>query len=106
QQSSTHPMAALSPVRRKGELKSRLFAGIRRLATHAARWIKTAAAYYEAAAALEQLSRLSDAELGRRGLTRATLARDVTEAYENETRTGKNAGDRWLPPGVVVPLKL
>jgi hypothetical protein len=33
--------------------------------------------HYAAAAMYEQLSRLSDAELQRRGLSRSTLARDV-----------------------------
>jgi hypothetical protein len=45
----------------------------RRIAT----WADTCADYYAAAAMYEQLSRLSDAELARRGLSRATLARDV-----------------------------
>jgi hypothetical protein len=39
--------------------------------------ISTCAAYYEAAAVYEDLSRLSDVELLRRGLSRGTLARDV-----------------------------
>ena len=47
---------------------------------HVAAWIKTCADYYEAAAMYEQLSNLSDAELHRRGLTGATLARDVCDA--------------------------
>jgi hypothetical protein len=39
--------------------------------------IKVMAEHYAAAAMYEQLSRLSDAELQRRGLSRATLARYV-----------------------------
>jgi hypothetical protein len=50
------------------------------LAQTVADWITTAADYYEAAAMYEQLSKLSDAELQRRGLSRATLGRDVCEA--------------------------
>ena len=46
------------------------------------KWIKTCADYYTAASAYKQLSALSDAELGRRGLSRATLARDVSTAYD------------------------
>jgi hypothetical protein len=46
-------------------------------------WITTAAGYYEAAATYEQLSRLSDAELHRRELSRATLARDVCQACDS-----------------------
>jgi len=46
--------------------------------------IKVMAAHYNAAAKYEQLSRLSDAELQRRGLSRATLARSVLEACNAE----------------------
>jgi hypothetical protein len=45
-------------------------------------WVRTCADYYDAAAAYEQLSRLSNAELQRRGLSRETLAREVCEACE------------------------
>jgi hypothetical protein len=40
-------------------------------------WIATCADYYAAAAMYEQLSGLSNAELERRGHSRATLARDI-----------------------------
>jgi hypothetical protein len=40
-------------------------------------WVETCADYYAAAAMYEQLSALSDAELTRRGLSRANLARDL-----------------------------
>ena len=43
--------------------------------------------YYAAAATYEQLARLSDAELHRRGLSRATLGRDVCEALDR-SRSG------------------
>jgi hypothetical protein len=49
-------------------------------AARIADWITTAASYYAAAAVYEQLSRLSDAELQRRGLSRATLAWDISQA--------------------------
>jgi hypothetical protein len=42
-------------------------------------WVETCAEYRAAAAIYEQLSALSDAELARRGLSRATLARDVLD---------------------------
>jgi len=42
-------------------------------------WLATAADYYTAAAVYEQLSGLSDAELQRRGLSRATLAWDISQ---------------------------
>lgn len=45
-------------------------------------WVRTCTDYYDAAAAYEQLSRLSNAELQRRGLSRETLAREVCEACE------------------------
>jgi hypothetical protein len=45
-------------------------------------WADTCADYYAAAAMYEQLSRLSDSELARRGLARATLARDVRAACD------------------------
>ena len=47
------------------------------LAQRIADWVTTAADYYEAAAMYEHLSRLSDAELNWRELSRATLARDI-----------------------------
>lgn len=51
-----------------------------------ARWVadcSTAMAdHYTAAMKYEQLSRLSDAELKRRGLSRSTLARDVLAACD------------------------
>jgi hypothetical protein len=47
-----------------------------------AAWINTCADYSAAAAAYEQLSRLSNAELHRRGLSRDTLARDVCKSCD------------------------
>jgi hypothetical protein len=52
------------------------------LAATIAGWVRTAADYYTAAAVYEQLSRLSDAELQRRGLSRANLARDIAQACD------------------------
>jgi hypothetical protein len=43
-------------------------------------YIKTMAECYAAATMYEQLSKLSDAELQRRGLSRHTLVRDVVAA--------------------------
>jgi len=50
-------------------------------------WMATAADYYTAAAVYEHLSRLSDAELQRRGLSRADLARAVCAACERIDRS-------------------
>jgi len=47
-----------------------------------ATWAEVCADYYAAAAMYEQLSVLSDAELTRRGLSRATLARDTCVACD------------------------
>jgi hypothetical protein len=52
------------------------------LGNRIADWLATAAEYYSAAAVYEQLSRLSDGELQRRGLSRATLASDICRACD------------------------
>jgi hypothetical protein len=52
------------------------------LAARAVAWIDACADFYAAAAAYEQLSRLCDAELHRRGLSRATLAADIAKACD------------------------
>ena len=57
------------------------------LVAHLATWCETCTDYYNAAATFEELSALSDAELERRGLSRATLARDVCTACD---RSGKH----------------
>jgi hypothetical protein len=49
-------------------------------------WVDTCADHYAAAAMYEQLSALSDAELARRGLSRATLARDARAACERSSQ--------------------
>jgi hypothetical protein len=46
-------------------------------------WVDTCADHWAAAAMYEQLSTLSDAELARRGLSRATLAHDVRVACDH-----------------------
>jgi hypothetical protein len=50
-------------------------------------WLQAASDYYAAALMYEQLSALSDAELHRRGLSRANLARDVCAACERTSRS-------------------
>jgi hypothetical protein len=45
-------------------------------------WVNACADYWAAASLYEQLRHLSDAELNRRGLSRATLARDVCGACD------------------------
>ena len=45
-------------------------------------WAETCADYYTAASLYDELSGLSDAELSRRGLSRDTLARDISQACD------------------------
>ena len=54
----------------------------RRLRARIATWLRTCVDYYEAATLYEELNRLSDAELARRGLNRATLGHDVCAACD------------------------
>jgi hypothetical protein len=56
---------------------------IKPMLEHALVWIHTCADYWAAAATYEHLSRLSDADLQRRGLSRTTLARDICTSFEN-----------------------
>ena len=66
--------------------RSRASEIIARLYARVADWIETAADHYAAAAMYEQLSKLSDAELQRRGLSRAKLARDVRDTGRSVTQ--------------------
>jgi hypothetical protein len=52
------------------------------LKAHLAAWVGTCADYYQAAALYDELSGLSDAELHRRGLSRATLPWDLSQACD------------------------
>ena len=56
---------------------------IKPMVEHASVWINTCADYWAAAATYEQLSRLSDADLHSRGLSRMNLARDICTSFEN-----------------------
>ena len=60
---------------------------IKPIVERTAAWITTCADYMAAAAMYEQLSKLSDAELHRRGLSRADLARDVLPTGRNTLLT-------------------
>jgi hypothetical protein len=64
------------------EAKPSLAARIAALKAYLVMCAETCADYYAAAAAYDQLSGLSDAELSRRGLSRDTLARDITQACD------------------------
>jgi hypothetical protein len=61
---------------------------IRSISRQLADWADTCAGYYAAAAMYEQLSALSNAELARRGLSRATLAHDVCAACDRDAKRG------------------
>ena len=67
-----------SPAQRHYWVKS-ILAGM-------AAWVATCAAYFRAAGRYEDLSRLSDAELTRRGLDRNTLAHRACADGERDCR--------------------
>jgi hypothetical protein len=54
-------------------------------------WTTTGADSFAAAGAWEDLSRLCDQELQCRGLSRATLARDVWRTFDRSQRTSEDA---------------
>jgi hypothetical protein len=81
--SQAQPAAEAAAPRTTGTGVSNLFSSV----WHAvATWVETAADYHAAAAMYDALRGLSDAELSRRGLSRATLGRDVCAAYERAER--------------------
>jgi hypothetical protein len=67
------------------EMAASLSHSIKSLARRVTAWANACADYYAAAAMYEHLSRLSDAELHRRGLSRDTLARDVSQSCDGTT---------------------
>ncbi len=52
------------------------------LGSHVAAWVGTCADYYQAAALYDESCGLADAELRRRGLSRATLAVDLSRGCD------------------------
>ena len=64
------------------ETTASLSSSIKSLARFFTTWANSCADYYAAAAMYEQLSRLSNAELNKRGLSRDTLARDVCQSCD------------------------
>jgi hypothetical protein len=73
-------LSSIDPV--PTEKAASLFGSIKSLAHHVRMWADSCADYYAAATMYEQLSRLSNAELHKRGLSRDTLARDVCQSCE------------------------
>ena len=59
----------------------------RRRAAVIAKWLRACTDYYAASALYEQLNRLSDAELHRRGMNRSTLGRNVFDSVERNRRS-------------------
>jgi hypothetical protein len=62
--------------------ESSLSARLGTFRSHLVAWVAVCADNYQAAALYDALSGLSDAELHRRRLSRATLARDLTQACD------------------------
>jgi hypothetical protein len=58
--------------------------GLRKLVLGAVEWARSCAEHYAAAGLYEHLSKLSDAELRRRGLSRDTLARAVFDTTKRD----------------------
>src|SRR5262245_32864844 len=69
-----------------GERTQTLSDWISSIGQRTATWLDSCADYYAATAMYEQLSALSDAELMRRGLSRAALAHDVRTACDRNSR--------------------
>jgi len=61
------------------EARRALFATLR---AYIGAWVRTCADYYAASGIYERMSRLSDAELSRRGHDRETLARTIVNACD------------------------
>ena len=61
----------------QSETAASLSSSIKSLARFVIAWANSCADYYAAASMYEQLSKLSNAELSRRGLSRDTLAREI-----------------------------
>jgi hypothetical protein len=79
-------MLDVAPVARSAR-RSRLASRVSSIATWVRDYIEQMADHYAAAAMYEQLQRLSDAELRRRGLTRENLARDVLASHSGAGRS-------------------
>lgn len=78
--------ADVDPRPRKARARPR-FIRLEAFAATVAAWLTACRNYYAASSRYEDLSRLSDAELERRGLTRRTLGRHACEAGDREDRS-------------------
>lgn len=78
--------AARGSARKTARTKRRLLLPLRKLGRYVAAWADTCADCRAAAALYERLSRLSDAELARRGLSRRALALDAVAALDGRSQ--------------------
>jgi hypothetical protein len=80
---TTHDQLFPSGAIATGEPAKRPVPWVRLIGQRILAWTDRCADYYAAAAMYQQLSALSDSELMRRGLSRATLAHDVSVARDH-----------------------
>ena len=83
---TTHDQLFSSDTLAAGEAATPLSSWTRSIGLRLLAWIDTRADHWAAAAMYEQLSALSDSELARRGLSRATLAGEARAACDRELR--------------------
>jgi hypothetical protein len=76
---ATSSLATGEPL---GTSRPSLGARLGALRSHLAAWVGTCADYYRATVLYDELSRLSDAELNRRGLSRARLGWDLSQGCD------------------------
>ena len=76
---ATASLATSEPL---GKPRTSLGTHLGALGSQLAAWVGTCADYYQAAALYDELSGLSNAELNRRGLSRATLAFDLSRGCD------------------------
>jgi hypothetical protein len=73
----------VSPSKTAGPFSSSMKSVVRFFITR----VKSCGDYYAAAATYERLSKLSDAELHRRSLSRDTLVQDVFQSFDRTARS-------------------
>ena len=76
--SSRSPVSFLVARSRSSQKPERTWGGLQAATARFCAWVESCADAYATAALYGELTRLSDAELRRRGLARETLARDVS----------------------------
>jgi len=91
--STDHSLVAANQAR--GAPAFQIGGVIRSIAARISVWCEAWADKAAAAAMYEQLSRLSDAELHHRGLSRATLARDIYEACDYSKPSDPKTSTFW-----------